>query len=58
MCSDTRQCQWPNLAYVIVVAWWLDGAVALAIAAWAVIEGRRACAGKSCSCTSQAGACC
>ena len=31
-------------------AWWLDGVVALGIAAWAVIEGRRAWAGKSCSC--------
>jgi divalent metal cation (Fe/Co/Zn/Cd) transporter len=33
-------------------AWWLDGTVALAIAAWAVIEGRRAWSGHSrpCSC--------
>jgi divalent metal cation (Fe/Co/Zn/Cd) transporter len=32
-------------------AWWLDGVVALGIAGWAVIEGRRAWAGQSCSCT-------
>jgi divalent metal cation (Fe/Co/Zn/Cd) transporter len=31
-------------------AWWLDGAVALGIAGWAVIEGRRAWAGQSCAC--------
>jgi hypothetical protein len=31
-------------------AWWLDGAVALGIAGWAVIEGRRAWAGRSCGC--------
>ncbi len=30
-------------------AWWLDGAVALGIAGWAVIEGRRAWAGQSCA---------
>ena len=34
-------------------AWWLDGVVALGIAVWAVIEGRRAWAGKSCDCTCQ-----
>ncbi len=33
-------------------AWWLDGAVALGIAGWAVIEGRRSWAGKSCTCAS------
>lgn len=31
-------------------AWWLDGAVALGISAWAVIEGRRAWLGKTCGC--------
>jgi divalent metal cation (Fe/Co/Zn/Cd) transporter len=31
-------------------AWWLDGAVALGIAGWAVIEGRRACRGQACPC--------
>jgi divalent metal cation (Fe/Co/Zn/Cd) transporter len=31
-------------------AWWLDGVVALSVAGWAVIEGRRAWAGKSCAC--------
>jgi divalent metal cation (Fe/Co/Zn/Cd) transporter len=39
-------------------AWWLDGAVALGIAGWALVEGRRAWAGKSCSCASQPGGCC
>ena len=39
-------------------AWWLDGAVALGIAAWAVIEGRRAWAGRSCGCACSSGACC
>lgn len=36
-------------------AWWLDGVVALGIAGRAVAEGRRAWAGKSCSCTCQPG---
>jgi divalent metal cation (Fe/Co/Zn/Cd) transporter len=31
-------------------AWWLDGTVALGIAAWAVLEGRRAWAGTTCGC--------
>ena len=39
-------------------AWWLDGAVALGIAGWAVIEGRRAWAGRSCGCAAQPGAPC
>ena len=39
-------------------AWWLDGVVALGIAAWAVVEGRRAWAGKSCGCASQQGGQC
>ena len=39
-------------------AWWLDGAVALAIAGWAVIEGRRAWAGKGCACACQPGGQC
>jgi divalent metal cation (Fe/Co/Zn/Cd) transporter len=38
------------LANTLLGAWWLDGAVALGIAGWAVIEGRRAWAGQSCSC--------
>lgn len=33
--------------------WWVDGAVALAIAAWAVVEGRRAWLGKTCGCACQ-----
>jgi divalent metal cation (Fe/Co/Zn/Cd) transporter len=33
--------------------WWVDGAVALGIAGWAVIEGRRAWAGESCACACQ-----
>jgi divalent metal cation (Fe/Co/Zn/Cd) transporter len=36
-------------------AWWLDGAVALGIAGWAVIEGRRAWAGQGCACACQPG---
>jgi len=31
-------------------AWWLDGVVALGIAGWAIVEGRRAWAGRSCGC--------
>ena len=34
-------------------AWWLDGVVALGIAGWAIIEGRRAQAGKMCGCACQ-----
>jgi divalent metal cation (Fe/Co/Zn/Cd) transporter len=37
---------------------WLDGVVALGIAGWAVIEGRRAWAGKSCGCACQPGGQC
>jgi divalent metal cation (Fe/Co/Zn/Cd) transporter len=37
-------------------AWWLDGAVALGIAGWAVIEGRQAWARRSCGCACQVGA--
>ena len=36
-------------------AWWLDGVVALGISGWAVAEGRRAWAGRSCGCASQPG---
>jgi divalent metal cation (Fe/Co/Zn/Cd) transporter len=36
-------------------AWWLDGVVALGIAGWAIVEGRRAWAGRSCGCASQPG---
>ena len=39
-------------------AWWLDGVVALGIAGWAVVEGRRAWAGRSCGCAGQPGAPC
>ena len=39
-------------------AWWLDGVVALGIAGWAVIEGRRAWAGQSCGCACQPGTQC
>jgi divalent metal cation (Fe/Co/Zn/Cd) transporter len=34
-------------------AWWLDGGVALGIAGWAIVEGRRAWAGRSCGCACQ-----
>ena len=33
--------------------WWLDSVVALGIAGWAVVEGRRAWAGRSCACACQ-----
>jgi divalent metal cation (Fe/Co/Zn/Cd) transporter len=39
-------------ANTVFGAWWLDGAVALGIAAWAIIEGRRAWAGTTCGCAS------
>jgi len=38
------------LANTLFGAWWLDGVVALAIAAWALIEGRRASVGRGCGC--------
>jgi divalent metal cation (Fe/Co/Zn/Cd) transporter len=37
-------------ANTLLGVWWLDGVVALGISGWAVIEGRRAWAGKSCGC--------
>ena len=37
-------------ANTLLGAWWLDGAVALGIAGWAVIEGRRAWAATTCGC--------
>jgi divalent metal cation (Fe/Co/Zn/Cd) transporter len=40
-------------ANTLLGAWWLDGVVALGISAWAVLEGRRAWAGKSCGCAPQ-----
>ena len=43
------------VANTLFGAWWLDGVVALGIAGWAVIEGRRAWAGKSCGCARQPG---
>ncbi len=45
-------------ANTLLRAWWVDGVVALGIAGWAVIEARRAWAGKSCGCASQPGAVC
>ena len=45
-------------ANTLVGAWWLDGVVALGIAGWAVIEGRRAWAGRSCGCAAAPGTCC
>ena len=46
------------LANTLLRAWWLDDVVALGIAAWAVIEGRRAWAGQNCGCACQPGAQC
>lgn len=40
-------------ANTLLGAWWLDGVVALGVAGWAVIEGRRAWTGKSCACDCQ-----
>ena len=40
-------------ANTLLGAWWLDGTVALGIADWALIEGRRAWAGESCACACQ-----
>jgi divalent metal cation (Fe/Co/Zn/Cd) transporter len=37
-------------ANTLLGAWWLDGIVALGVTGWAVVEGRRAWAGKSCGC--------
>jgi divalent metal cation (Fe/Co/Zn/Cd) transporter len=45
-------------ANTLLGAWWLDGVVALGIGGWAVVEGRRAWAGKSCDCASAPGAVC
>ena len=45
-------------ANTLLGVWWLDGVVALGIAGWAVVEGRRAWAGRSCGCASQPGAQC
>jgi divalent metal cation (Fe/Co/Zn/Cd) transporter len=39
-------------------AWWLDGVVALGIAEWALLEGRRAWAGQGCACAGQPGTQC
>jgi hypothetical protein len=40
-------------ANALLGAWWPDGVVALGIAGWAVVEGRRAWAGRSCGCACQ-----
>ncbi len=45
-------------ANTLLGAWWADGVVALGISVWAVVEGRRAWAGKSCGCASQPGVAC
>jgi divalent metal cation (Fe/Co/Zn/Cd) transporter len=45
-------------ANTLLGAWWLDGAVALGIAGWAIIEGRRAWAGRTCGCAAQPGTRC
>jgi divalent metal cation (Fe/Co/Zn/Cd) transporter len=42
-------------ANTLLGAWWLDGLVALGIAGWAVVEGRRAWAGRSCGCGCEPG---
>jgi divalent metal cation (Fe/Co/Zn/Cd) transporter len=45
-------------ANTLLGAWWLDGGVALGIAGWAVVEGRRAWIGRSCGCVSRPGGSC
>jgi hypothetical protein len=45
-------------ANTLFSAWWLDGVVALSIAGWAVVEGRRAWAGRSCGSARQPAAAC
>jgi divalent metal cation (Fe/Co/Zn/Cd) transporter len=45
-------------ANTLLGAWWVDGVVALGVAGWAIIEGRRAWAGRSCGCASQPGTVC
>lgn len=40
-------------ANTLLGVWWLDGVVALGISGWAVAEGRRAWAGRSCDCACQ-----
>jgi hypothetical protein len=45
-------------ANTLLGAWWVDSVVALGIAAWAVVEGRCAWAGRSCGCASSPGTCC
>jgi len=39
-------------ANTLLGAWWLDGVVAVGIAGWDVIEGRRAWTGHTCGCAS------
>lgn len=43
------------LANALLGIWWLDGVVAIGIAGWAVIEGRRAWEGRSCACATSPG---
>lgn len=43
------------LANTLFGVWWLDGVVALGIAGWALLEGRRAWAGESCACAASVG---
>jgi divalent metal cation (Fe/Co/Zn/Cd) transporter len=45
-------------ANTLLGAWWLDSIVALGISGWAVVEGRRAWAGRSCGCACQPGTHC
>jgi len=48
----------PMTSITVYTLMWLDGVVALGIAAWAVVEGRRAWAGKSCGCACEPGESC
>lgn len=46
------------VANTVAGVWWLDGAVALVIAAWALVEGRRTLRGEGCQCAAPADAGC
>jgi divalent metal cation (Fe/Co/Zn/Cd) transporter len=59
LCAGLAMAVFAGLAAnTLLGAWWLDGVVALGIGGWAVVEGRRAWAGKSCDCASEPGAAC
>jgi len=51
LCADLALAVFAGLAAnTLFGAGWLDGAVALGISGWAVVEGRRAWLGTTCGC--------